>query len=238
MDEWRILLSSLITGMCRAVLEGVTASKIDSLLALAERLLRIFVMLLALSSADLVMVENVRKMQEVVDNLDRILYDLSSHDYEDYGYHLRVSFSGDRGRPRIVITTQMLEYFFGHGFSASTTARLLHVSLTTLRRRMSDYGIFIRNQYSDISDEELDRTVAVIQSQYPNCGYRMMQGYLRRLNHRVQQERVREAMARTDPQGVISRWCNTVVRRTYSVQSPNALWHIDGNHRLIRSVHS
>ena len=186
----------------------------------------------------LVMVENVRKMQEVVNQLERMLHDLSGDGYEDYGYHLRVDFSGDRGRPKIVITSQMLDYFFGHGFSASTTAHLLHVSLRTLRRRMSEFGILIRDQYSNISDEVLDRTVAIIQRQYPNCGYRMMQGYLRRLNHRVQQGRVRESMARTDPQGVIlSIWCHTVVRRTYSVQSPNALWHIDGNHCLIRYVH-
>lgn len=39
----------------------------------------------------------------------------------------------------------------------------------------------------------------------------MMQGYLNGLN-RVQQARVREAMARTDPEGLASRWCNTVLR--------------------------
>ena len=50
MDQSRGLLSSLIMGVRRAVTEGVTAMKIDSLLTLAERLLRMFVMLLALSS--------------------------------------------------------------------------------------------------------------------------------------------------------------------------------------------
>lgn len=196
MDESRGLLSSLIMGMRRAMVEGVTAMRLLTL-AIAERLLRMFVMLLALSSTDLVIVENVRKMQEVVNQLERMLYNRNSDDYEDYSYHLRVNFSGERGRPKIVITQQMLDYFFGIGFSASTTARLLHVSLRTLRRRMSDFGILIRDRYSNISDDELDRTVAVIQRQYPNCGYRMMQGYLRRLNHWVQQARVRESMART-----------------------------------------
>ena len=96
--------------------------------------------------------------------------------------------------------------------------------------------MLIGSQYSDISNEELDTLITSIQYQYPNCGYRMMVGHLCTLNHRVQQTRVREAMLRTDPQGVISRWCNTVVRRVYSVRSPNSLWHIDGNHRLIRLV--
>ena len=94
--------------------------------------------------------------------------------------------------------------------------------------------MLIQNQYSDITDHDLDAMVASIQRQYPDCGYSMMQGYLNGLNHRAQQGRIREAMARTDPEGLASRWFNTVVRRAYSVPSPNSLWHVDGNHRLIR----
>ena len=127
-----------------------------------------------------------------------------SDDY-DGGYYSPVQFSGERGRPKLEITKPMLEFFFGHGFSASTTARLLHVCLRTVRRRMSEFGMLIRSQYSNISIEELDTLITSIQFQYPNCGYRMMIGHLRTFNHRVQQTRVREAMLRTDPQGVISR---------------------------------
>ena len=99
---------------------------------------------------------------------------------------------------------------------------------------MSELNISIRAQYSAVNDQDLDRLVVAVQAQYPHCGYRMTQGHLATVGHRVQQSRIREAMTRTDPVGVLSRWCNTVVRRTYSVQSPNSLWHVDGNHRLIR----
>ena len=99
---------------------------------------------------------------------------------------------------------------------------------------MNDYGMTIRDTYSRISDSELDRIVTYVQHENPNCGYRMMQGYVAQLGHKVQQNRIRESMARTDPLGVMSRWCTTVQRRSYSVSSPNALWHIDGHHRLIR----
>ena len=51
MDQSRGLLLSLIMEVHRAVTVGVTAVRIDLLLTLAERLLRMFVMLLALSSA-------------------------------------------------------------------------------------------------------------------------------------------------------------------------------------------
>ena len=51
---------------------------------------------------------------------------------------------------------------------------------------------------------------------------------------RVQQMRVRASMRRTDPEGTILRWFDVTERREYKVSGPNALWHIDGNHKLIR----
>ena len=211
-----------------------SSSAIGSSLAVsAERLLRAFVMLLT-STTSTVMEGNVAAMQTIVENLNRISSLLDNQSGEPYGYHASVTFNGNRGRPKIDITSGVLNYFFSHGFSATATAMLLQVSLSTIRRRMNDHGIRVRNLYSVISDAELDRAITSIQHQHPNCGYRMMSGYLAQLGHRVQQCRIREAMARTDPEGIISRWCNSVQRRQYSVPSPNALWHIDGNHRLIR----
>ena len=173
------------------------------------------------------MEENVRVLQGVVNTLNRMSATIEGR-LGGEGYYLAVLFTGRRGRPKIRITAGMLHYFFSH---ASTTAMLL---LSTIRRRMSEYGIMIRSQYSTLSDSELDRVVTSIQHSNPNCGYRMMQGYLARLGHRVQQCRVRESMARIDPLGMISRWCNTIQTRHYSVAAPNELWHIDGNHHLIR----
>ncbi|MEQ2186507.1 hypothetical protein GOODEAATRI_029239 [Goodea atripinnis] len=43
-------------------------------------------------------------------------------------------------------------------------------------------------------------------------------------------------MRRLDPRGVLMRTLqlNPRRRRRYSVPEPNSLWHIDGNHKLIR----
>lgn len=155
-------LSSLLSGMRRHTAEGITSSRIDSLLTLTERLLRIFTILLAVLAVSggaeaQVMANNVRLMQEVVNSLDGILHVLN--DESEHGYHAPVQFSGGRGRPKIVLTREMLQYFFDHGFSASTTAQLLQVSLRTVRRKMSDFGMLIRNQYSDITDHDLDAMV-------------------------------------------------------------------------------
>lgn len=89
----------------------------------------------------------------------------------------------------------------------------------------------IRNTYSDISDNDLDEKVASLKHHYPNAGYRMASGLLLEEGIRLQQ---RECMHRVDPLGVAIRWGEAIRRRQYNVLSPLSLWHLDGNHKLIR----
>ena len=65
----------------------------------------------------------------------------------------------------------------------------------------------------------------------------MMQGYLESIQVKVPRYRVRQSMRRVDPQGVENRKKKALKRREYHVAGPNALWHIDGNHKLIRYVY-
>ena len=62
----------------------------------------------------------------------------------------------------------------------------------------------------------------------------MMIGHLRAKGIHVQQKRVRQALRTTDPASSVLRWGLVAKRRSYSVQGPNSLWHIDGHHALIR----
>ena len=142
-----------------------------------------------------------------------------------------------RGRPRFDIRPDQLEYLLGIGFTCPRIAIMLGVSLRTIRRRMSECGFSVKSLYSTISDAELDSLVKQIQVHFPNCGYRLMHGHLLQEGHRVQHHRVRESFFRVDPEGISIRWASTVKRHTYSVSSPLALWHIDGNHKLIRYKH-
>ena len=61
-----------------------------------------------------------------------------------------------------------------------------------------------------------------------------MQGHLLAEGIRVQQLRIRECQRRVDPGGVVLRRLTSINRRRYKVNGPLALWHIDGNHKLIR----
>lgn len=48
--------------------------------------------------------------------------------------------------------------------------------------------------------------------------------------------RLRECLSDLDPINSALQWASPIRRRVYSVTYPNALWHIDGNHKLIRYV--
>ena len=61
-----------------------------------------------------------------------------------------------------------------------------------------------------------------------------MEGGLRARGLRIQTTRVCDSIARVNPvMSALRQHTFRIVRRKYSVPCPNALWHIDGNHKLI-----
>ena len=69
---------------------------------------------------------------------------------------------GNMGRPRFDIEQDQLEYLLDLCFTCPDIARLLGVSLRTVRRRMEEFGICVRDRYSSISDAELDEELVSI----------------------------------------------------------------------------
>ena len=65
-------------------------------------------------------------------------------------------------------------------------------------------------------------------------GEKSIEGKLRSIGLKIQRERIRESLHRVDPSGIESRILGVVHRRQYCVESPNALWHVYGYHKLIR----
>ena len=76
--------------------------------------------------------------------------------------------------------------------------------------------------------------ISEISRLFPMCGSKQMAGHLLARGFRIQQSRVREAQRRVDPEGVVMRQLTVTQRRQYSVPAPLSLYHIDGNHKLIR----
>ena len=162
-------------------------------------------------------IENLQTVLHIVNQLDRNL---------SHGYQSEKIYSGNRGRPSFNISKEQLELFLEYNFSVRKISEMLGVSVSTVNRRLSFYGLSISQTYSTLQ----------LVSEYPNCDYRQMIGLLRGRGINVQQYRVRESMRRSDPEGVLIRalQLTPISRRAYSVSSPLALWHLDGNHKLIR----
>ena len=166
----------------------------------------------------------------------RSLSDLRSMPERDWHSQVHPVSTGLVSRPCFQIPRQQLSYLIENGFSVPQIADMIGVSVRTVCRRMDDYDLSICAQCSALSDSELDAIVTEIQSQFPMCGNIQMQGHLHLLvrGHRVQQIQIREAQRRVDPQGTIIRRLHVLNRREHSVPSPRSLYHIDGNHKLIR----
>ena len=144
--------------------------------------------------------------------------------------------SEEKGRPRFVIQRQHLEELFDLGCTVAYVANLLGVSKRTIERRMSEFGISVARTYTHLSDEELDQTVREIVERFPNIGYRRLTGFLVSKGLKVSREKIRASLKRVHPEGILLRSLelNIVKRRQYNVRGPLALWHVDGNHKLIR----
>lgn len=146
-------------------------------------------------------------------------------------------FTGNPGRPHYNISREQLKYFIDYGFKAGEIATLLRISVATVRRRLQDFDLSTALRFTpSLSDEQLDDVVKDIKRNFVQSGYRMVLGLLHSRGFRIHQRRVMESLRRVDVEGVIMRslQLRTINRREYKVYGPNALWHINTNHKLIR----
>jgi hypothetical protein len=146
-----------------------------------------------------------------------------------------VELSGRRGRPRKVVNMEYLNEAMDTSRHISLTklAKVLGIHRNTLRMYLKKYKVDYK--FSDMSNEDLDLLVKTFRAENPDSGIRYLIGFLRRHGVRVQKRRVTASISRVDRLGhrLRQRQRAKVRRRNYQVTRPNALWHIDGHHKLI-----
>ena len=86
--------------------------------------------------------------------------------------------------------------------------------------------------FSTISDTSLNMVIKKYKDTHPNTGIRYIRGHLFQQGIRIQQRRITTSLDRvSDVAKVILR--NKVIKqREYESPRPNALWHVDGHHKL------
>ncbi|XP_026111037.1 uncharacterized protein LOC113085763 [Carassius auratus] len=143
--------------------------------------------------------------------------------------------SGSRGAPSYVITQDQLSFLLSCGFTVKQIAQILHTSISTVKRRLRCFNLLQSSSYSDISDADLDEKIRDIVAGNDQLGPEAVRAQLRTEGIRVQRCRVRSSMHRVNPRAAALRaMSQRLRRRSYRVAGPNSLWHLDGNHKLIR----
>ena len=119
----------------------------------------------------------------------------------------------------------------GRSISISKIAEAIGINRKTLRKQMKIQGI-ARIPFSTISDEDLDSLVKEHKIKRPNAGIRYIRGSLRTSNLRVQRHRIVSSLGRVDMVTKVVHCNNRIKRRDYYSPRPNAMWHLDGHHKL------
>jgi len=177
------------------------------------------------------------KLEEINYIKNRIQHRLQfiNNNNSTFAQRVFVSKKPTGGRPKFIVDIEAIKLLREQEFSWNKIAEIFGVSLSTLGNIRKDFNIEDSIQpYSDISDDTLDSLIKQIKHDNPFYGEVMLAGALKSKNIIVLRNRLRESIQRIDAFGTIIRLTNTISRRKYQVAGPNALWHIDGNHKLIR----
>ncbi|XP_055357342.1 uncharacterized protein LOC129602365 isoform X2 [Paramacrobiotus metropolitanus] len=174
---------------------------------------------------------DAQQLFDVLRNCSEGLHQLLREDENgsDYFYEMK---GGTNKYGKICIPDNELGEMRCEGFTVREIAGFFGVTTRTIERRLVEYNL--NHKYSDISDDDLDIAVQEILSSFVNVGYRFICGQLKSAGLYVQRARILSSLRRLDPYGVANRFFNLVTRRKYSNPGPNALWHMDGNHKLVR----
>ena len=85
--------------------------------------------------------------------------------------------SSQRGRPKFALRKE-LQFHLEHRFSILQIGKMLNISERTIKRRLKEFSLSIKETYSEISNVDLDSFVLSTLKEFPNTGYKRMKGFL------------------------------------------------------------
>ncbi|KAJ3557641.1 hypothetical protein NP233_g11690 [Leucocoprinus birnbaumii] len=176
---------------------------------------------------------------EVLDDIKCLLEQISFMATEDSSIpiHMPNPFTtvhtGRRGHPRVVVNPALLRRALTTRIPITELAEAFRVSRSTLIRQMKFYDIHRRR--SRISNAHLDEIVRLFYRVFPDSGQRYAFGHLRKLGLNLSRMQMLQSIKRVNRVGAILRKQRQqkIERQKYEVSRPNALWHLDGHHKLI-----
>ena len=169
--------------------------------------------------------EDEKKWSVLTKEVNRFSYPPSSHLFLIYSFSV--------GRPRIDVNIEEIELLRSMRFTWTKISELLGISRSTLYRKLEEEGMSQEVHYTSISDHDLDDQIIAIKLAHPNDGEVLLNGHLIRRKIFIPRSKLRASIHRVDPTNTALRKSITVRRRVYHAEGPNAVWHVDGHHKLI-----
>ncbi|XP_029014862.1 uncharacterized protein LOC114860437 isoform X2 [Betta splendens] len=140
--------------------------------------------------------------------------------------------TGKHGCPKLCVSREHLQELIALDMTIPCISKILGLSVKTVKRRMEEWGLRIKESYSSLTDDELDKLVSEIKQESKNMGIRAVRAHLRAQGHKLQQTRVLGSMRRVDRDGMVAR--NVSVRESRIISAPLLLLEIDTNRKLMR----
>ena len=105
----------------------------------------------------------------------------------------------------------------------------MSMSLSTLKRRLSEYNL--KRNKTDVDLPDIERLIRnKLDGPGSIAGYRGMWHTLHvKYGLYIPREEVASVLRRLDPVGVAERKRHKLKRRKYNLPGPNYCWHVDGN---------
>ncbi|RHZ82501.1 hypothetical protein Glove_109g51 [Diversispora epigaea] len=168
---------------------------------------------------------------DIQENLENKLIQLSD---EELLIELLIYAKSSGGCPKLQIPQNTLVALSQEEYKWTEIAKMLNVSTQTITRRQDELNIQIKGEiYSIILNDKLDQIVQSIKEYQPNVRQVIIIGALKERGIKIKRQRLRESLRRIDPFEISARWAELISHRKYQVAGLNALWHINGNHKLI-----
>ena len=137
------------------------------------------------------------------------------------------------GRPKVKIEKEKIEFLRELKFTWTEISSIFGICQRTLYSICSEYGMH-PDSFTSISDQDLISEIRAIKQDMPDIGYNMTKGVLRARGIHVSIPRIQQSLQEIDPVNTALRWAAPISRRVYGVPHPNFIWHLDGNHKLVR----
>ena len=147
--------------------------------------------MLILAEFDDMSSEMINGLDEECDNIEDVIASLLLED--DGSAFVAAMPSQGRGRQKLQVTREQLEFLMDANFKQKEIASLLRCSTKTISRRMKEFNLEPTMKGMQINDDDLDNITVEYVKRYPNAGQKSYAAFLSQQGLHVARQMIRKS---------------------------------------------